>query len=171
MENVSRPRKNADEFARFYGRLSERSMSPLWEVIRNVITPEPITPVKPAHWRFQDVRPLLFEAFKLQLVDLCRRNFSRRQVHIARFPHLLLVGRNRRQLQPQLVAIHSPQHLVLGNKIAGLHETLFEDPGEGRCNEAALSRLRGAIAADAVGQPRHQDEADQDKDGPRHPAP
>ncbi len=65
MESVSPPRKNADEFARFYGRLSERSMAPLWEVIRNVITSEPVTPVKPAHWRFSDVRPLLFEAGKL----------------------------------------------------------------------------------------------------------
>ena len=51
MESASPPRKNADEFARFYSRLSERSMAPLWEVIRNVITAEPVTPVKPAHWR------------------------------------------------------------------------------------------------------------------------
>src|SRR5262245_32827989 len=65
MDSVTRPRKNADEFARFYGRLTERSMSPLWEVTRNVITPEPITPVKAAHWRFSDVKPLLLEAGKL----------------------------------------------------------------------------------------------------------
>jgi gentisate 1,2-dioxygenase len=63
MESVTR--RNADEFARYYGRLSQANMSPLWEVLRNLVTPEPVTPVKPAHWRYVDVRPLLFEAGKL----------------------------------------------------------------------------------------------------------
>jgi len=58
-------RKNSDDFARYYGRLSEKSMAPLWEVIRNLVTPEPVTPIKPVQWRYADVRPLLFEAGKL----------------------------------------------------------------------------------------------------------
>jgi len=65
MESETRLRKNADEFARYYGRLSQKNMSPLWEVMRNLVTPEPVTPVKPAHWRYSEVRPLLFEAGKL----------------------------------------------------------------------------------------------------------
>ena len=39
MDSVSRPRKNGDEFSRFYGRLSQKSMSPLWEVMRNSSRP------------------------------------------------------------------------------------------------------------------------------------
>src|SRR5260221_7698381 len=65
MEGETRLRKNADEFARYYGRLSQRNMAPLWEVMRNFVTPEPVTPVKAAHWRYSEVRPLLFEAGKL----------------------------------------------------------------------------------------------------------
>jgi gentisate 1,2-dioxygenase len=55
-------RKNADEFARYYGRLAQKNMAPLWEVMRNLVTPEPVSPVVPAHWRYAEVRPLLFES-------------------------------------------------------------------------------------------------------------
>jgi gentisate 1,2-dioxygenase len=62
MEAKARARKNADEFARYYGRLKQENMAPLWEVLKNLVTQEPVTPVKPAHWRYKEVRPLLFEA-------------------------------------------------------------------------------------------------------------
>jgi gentisate 1,2-dioxygenase len=62
MDSQTLLRKNADEFARYYGRLAQKNMAPLWEVMRNFVTPEPVSPAVPAHWRYTDVRPLLFEA-------------------------------------------------------------------------------------------------------------
>jgi gentisate 1,2-dioxygenase len=62
MDSQTLLRKNADEFARYYERLAQKNMAPLWEVMRNLVTPEPVSPVVPAHWRYTDVRPLLFEA-------------------------------------------------------------------------------------------------------------
>src|SRR6266478_6385818 len=62
MDSQTLLRKNADEFARYYGRLAQKNMAPLWEVMRNFVTPEPVSPAVPAHWRYVEVRPLLFEA-------------------------------------------------------------------------------------------------------------
>jgi gentisate 1,2-dioxygenase len=62
MDSQTASRKNADDFARYYGRLAQKNMAPLWEVLKNLVTPEPVTPVLPAHWRYADIRPLLFEA-------------------------------------------------------------------------------------------------------------
>ena len=53
-------------------RLAQQNMSPLWEVMRTV-TPEPVTPVKAAHWRYEDVRPLLFEAVMISAEEAERR--------------------------------------------------------------------------------------------------
>src|SRR5262245_23692826 len=62
MDKLAQPRTNADDFARYYGRLAQRNMAPLWEVLRNLVTREPVSPVQPAHWRYADVRPLLMES-------------------------------------------------------------------------------------------------------------
>ena len=34
MDSQASLRKNADEFARYYGRLAQKNMAPLWEVMR-----------------------------------------------------------------------------------------------------------------------------------------
>jgi len=60
MDHAVSPR--TPEREAFYGELSQDNMAPLWEVMRNLVTPEPVSPVVPAHWRYTDVRPLLFEA-------------------------------------------------------------------------------------------------------------
>ena len=62
MDSDTRPRASADEFARYYSRLGQKNMAPLWEVLKNLVTREPVTPVKPAQWKFSDVRPLLMES-------------------------------------------------------------------------------------------------------------
>jgi gentisate 1,2-dioxygenase len=66
-------RTTSDDFARYYGRLSEKNMAPLWEVLKNLVTPEPVTPVRPAHWRYADVRPLLFEAGRMISAEQAER--------------------------------------------------------------------------------------------------
>ncbi len=65
MDGKAPRRRNADAFDRFYGRLAQKNMAPLWEVLKDLVTREPVTPVKPAHWRYSDVRPLLFEAGRM----------------------------------------------------------------------------------------------------------
>src|SRR5579872_3229276 len=61
------------EFTAYYRRLSEKSVAPLWEVLKNIVTPEPVSPAVPAHWAYQDVRPLLFEAGKLITAEQAER--------------------------------------------------------------------------------------------------
>ena len=53
MDSHAALRKNADEFARYYARLAKVNMAPLWEVLKNLVTEEPVTPVKPAQWRYR----------------------------------------------------------------------------------------------------------------------
>jgi gentisate 1,2-dioxygenase len=73
MESHAQLRKNADEFARYYGRLAKVNMAPLWEVMRNLVTPEPVTPVVPAQWRYSEVRPLLFESAAMITAEQAER--------------------------------------------------------------------------------------------------
>jgi len=49
----------------FYQRMAPANLTPLWEVLRGLITPEPQSPVRPALWRYDDVRPFLLEAGRL----------------------------------------------------------------------------------------------------------
>jgi gentisate 1,2-dioxygenase len=61
------------EFASYYGRLSQHSIAPLWEVLKNLVTNEPVTPCVAAHWRYEQVRPLLFEAGRLISAEQAER--------------------------------------------------------------------------------------------------
>jgi gentisate 1,2-dioxygenase len=49
----------------FYGRLEAQSLAPLWEVLHGLITPTPRTPIVPAIWRYEEVRPFLMESGRL----------------------------------------------------------------------------------------------------------
>ncbi|HEX3484210.1 MAG TPA: gentisate 1,2-dioxygenase [Micropepsaceae bacterium] len=73
MDGHAALRKNADEFARYYGRLANANMAPLWEVLKNLVTPEPVTPVVPAQWRYTEVRPLLFESASMISAEQAER--------------------------------------------------------------------------------------------------
>lgn len=46
----------------FYRRMAPQHLTPLWEVLRGLITPEPRSAVEPAFWRYDDVRPFLLES-------------------------------------------------------------------------------------------------------------
>ena len=47
---------------KFNARLAEQNAAPLWESLARLVSPEPITPVQPAHWPYREMRPLLLEA-------------------------------------------------------------------------------------------------------------
>lgn len=61
------------EFAAYYSRLSQKNVTPLWQVLRKIVTTEPVSPAQPAHWAYEDVRPLLFEAGKMISAEQAER--------------------------------------------------------------------------------------------------
>lgn len=65
MDTQSTPRTSAEDFNRYYAKIGQKNLAPLWEVLKTLVTREPVTPVKPAQWKFSDVRPLLIEAGRM----------------------------------------------------------------------------------------------------------
>ncbi len=46
----------------YYDKISKFHMAPLWEVLKDLVTPEPKTECRPAMWKFSDVKKLMMEA-------------------------------------------------------------------------------------------------------------
>jgi len=49
----------------FYERIGAHGMTPLWEVLHELVPPAPTTPCVPAAWRYDTIRPFLMEAGEL----------------------------------------------------------------------------------------------------------
>ncbi|WP_028217050.1 gentisate 1,2-dioxygenase [Paraburkholderia oxyphila] len=49
----------------YYDRIDKQNLTPLWEVLDRLVTPEPVSPVVPALWRYAEVREPLMEAGRL----------------------------------------------------------------------------------------------------------
>ena len=48
-----------------YRRMDGDNLTPLWEVLHNLVPPEPQTPCVPALWKYRAIRPFIMEAGKL----------------------------------------------------------------------------------------------------------
>ena len=46
----------------YYDKAAKYNMAPLWEVLKDLVTPEPKTQCQPAIWKFDDVKKLMLEA-------------------------------------------------------------------------------------------------------------
>jgi gentisate 1,2-dioxygenase len=46
----------------FYARIAKKDMAPLWKVMKNVVTKEPVTRTKPHVWHYDDVKSLVMES-------------------------------------------------------------------------------------------------------------
>jgi gentisate 1,2-dioxygenase len=46
----------------FYARIAKKDMAPLWKVMKNVVTKEPVTRTKPHVWNYDDVKSLVMES-------------------------------------------------------------------------------------------------------------
>jgi gentisate 1,2-dioxygenase len=57
----------------FYGRLAPRNLAPLWEVLKDLVPPEPKSRATPFRWRYEDVRPLLLESGGLLTAEEAER--------------------------------------------------------------------------------------------------
>lgn len=51
-----------DVRANFYQRMGQYDLTPLWEVMRGLVVPEPQSPCVPALWRYDEIRPFVMEA-------------------------------------------------------------------------------------------------------------
>jgi gentisate 1,2-dioxygenase len=49
----------------YYERIDKENLTPLWEVLGDLVTPQPASPCVSALWRFDEVRPALMEAGRL----------------------------------------------------------------------------------------------------------
>src|SRR5258708_33540064 len=49
----------------FYDKIAPANLAPLWEQLHSLVTPEPVTKVEPAIWRYRDVRPYLMHSGSL----------------------------------------------------------------------------------------------------------
>src|SRR3954468_3629284 len=57
------PKHNIDAAREeFYERISKRDMAPLWKVMKNVVTKEPVTRAVPHVWHYDDVKALVMES-------------------------------------------------------------------------------------------------------------
>ena len=48
--------------ADFYRRIGQARLAPLWSVLDDLVTAEPVNACSPYHWRYDDVRPFVLEA-------------------------------------------------------------------------------------------------------------
>ena len=60
----ARPNATPERSA-FYKRIDTKNLAPLWEVLGDLVTPQPRSPCVPALWQFDNVRADLMEAGKL----------------------------------------------------------------------------------------------------------
>src|SRR3989475_2965051 len=57
------PKHNVDAIREaYYERISKFDMAPLWKVMKNVVTKEPLTRCVPVVWHFNDVKALVMES-------------------------------------------------------------------------------------------------------------
>ena len=57
----------------FYRRAETRNLAPLWVHLSRMVTKEPVTPVLPALWRYDEIRPYLMEACKIITTEEAER--------------------------------------------------------------------------------------------------
>lgn len=74
---------NAPDRAAFYEEIAEHDMTPLWEVLHALVPKAPTTPVEPAHWDYDALRP-----FILRAGDLITAKEAERRVLILENPGL-----------------------------------------------------------------------------------
>jgi gentisate 1,2-dioxygenase len=46
----------------YYDKIAKFHMTPLWEVLKDLVTPEPKSMLQPTAWKFSDVKRLMLEA-------------------------------------------------------------------------------------------------------------
>jgi gentisate 1,2-dioxygenase len=95
--------------AEYYERISQRDMTPLWEVLKYLVTKQPVTQCVPAIWRFDEVKQLVEEAGRLLTTEEAER-----RVLVLENPALRGQSRITNSLYAGL-------QLILPGEVAGAH--------------------------------------------------
>lgn len=61
MSAIPQPASQAAR-AEFYRRMDKDNLTPLWEVLHDLVIPQPKTPVLPAIWKYRQIRPYIIES-------------------------------------------------------------------------------------------------------------
>ncbi len=93
----------------YYDKISKYDMAPLWEVLRGLVTPEPVTQCAPAIWRFKEAKQ-----FVLESGDVITAEEAERRVLVLENPAL----RGKSRITNSLFA---GIQLILPGEIAGAH--------------------------------------------------
>jgi gentisate 1,2-dioxygenase len=56
------PHPAAAARAEFYRRMDKDNLTPLWEVLHDLVIPQPRTPAVPALWKYREIRPYIMES-------------------------------------------------------------------------------------------------------------
>src|SRR5205085_9692846 len=94
----------------FYDRLHQKSASPLWEVLSDIVRTEPRTACLPALWRYEEVRPLIMESGKIITAKEAERRV------------LILENPGLRGQSRITQSIYAGMQLVLPGEIAPAHK-------------------------------------------------
>ncbi|HZX96215.1 MAG TPA: gentisate 1,2-dioxygenase, partial [Myxococcales bacterium] len=70
---MTAPAEQTAEREAFYRRIGRENLAPLWEVLRDLVPPQPRTPCVPALWRYQTARAHLIEAGRLVSMEEAER--------------------------------------------------------------------------------------------------
>jgi len=70
---MTAPAEQTAEREAFYRRIGRENLAPLWEVLRDLVPPQPRTPCVPALWRYQTARAHLMEAGRLVSMEEAER--------------------------------------------------------------------------------------------------
>ncbi len=95
--------------AEYYERISRHDMTPLWEVLKYLVTKQPVTQCVPAIWHFDDVKPLVEEAGGLLTTEEAERRV------------LVLENPALRGQSKITNSLYAGLQLILPGEIAGAH--------------------------------------------------
>jgi len=105
----AKPETAAPEWREFYQRLEGKNTAALWEVLAEIVPPQPHPACVPALWRFEEMRPLLMEAGR----RITAKDAERRV--------LMLENPGNRGLSRITQSLYAGLQLVLPGEVAPTH--------------------------------------------------
>jgi gentisate 1,2-dioxygenase len=131
---ITRPTSDRE---RYYEKIRVHGLAPLWERLRNVLTPEPHTASIPFHWSYAALRPLLLES-----ADLVSAEEAERRVLVLENP--ALEGRN-----AITESLYAGVQIIMPGEIARTHRhtpAALRFIIEGECGYTAVNGVKARMA-------------------------
>jgi len=107
--SASEPASSQTERAAFYNAIAPQSMTPLWEVMSGLITPEPASACQPVHWSYAAARPHVLASGSLITAEEAERRV------------LVLENPGLKGQSKATTSLYAGLQLVLPGEIAAAH--------------------------------------------------